>query len=274
MQYTRMLPTVCKPTVLTRCLQATLSLSVAAAFLCLTLLVEQSCSAQSSFKPPQQQQKVSAALVTAVKNEQAKALKTLVKQGADVNAKDAHGDTVLILAAGNGNNKIVQFLLDHGARVNARGRMGDTALIAAAISVHAGTVELLLNKGADPGLKNDSAQTALQWATLNAFDQEPISATVKALVRKGADVNASDEDGMFPLFCAALWGHEKIVSLLLSVRSEHQRKDKDRSDRVDAIGQRRNGPDHETLTPSKSGFCTKEWRGQDGVRFGGRLRQF
>lgn len=79
MKYTQVLPMVYKPAALTRCLQATSSLSVAAIFLCLMLLVECSCSAQSSSKPPQQQQKVNSALVTAVENEQARVIETLVR---------------------------------------------------------------------------------------------------------------------------------------------------------------------------------------------------
>ena len=62
------------------------------------------------------------------------AVKKLLKEGADVNAKNSDGYTALILASSNGRTEIVAMLLDAGANVNARTNTnywGSTALIRA-----------------------------------------------------------------------------------------------------------------------------------------------
>jgi ankyrin repeat protein len=52
----------------------------------------------------------------------------LIKNGANVNAKDIYGRTPLIFAASNGNGLHVEVLLRHGADVDAVGQDGFTAL--------------------------------------------------------------------------------------------------------------------------------------------------
>ena len=47
------------------------------------------------------------------------AVRYLVEQGADVNARDAHGDTLLLKEAVSGRLNIVQYLLKVGATVDA-----------------------------------------------------------------------------------------------------------------------------------------------------------
>ena len=44
----------------------------------------------------------------------------LLKEGADVNAKNSDGYTALILASRNGHTEIVELLLEKGADVNAK----------------------------------------------------------------------------------------------------------------------------------------------------------
>ena len=51
-------------------------------------------------------------------------------------------------AADYGNVAMVRQLLDQGANINARDKHGDTALMAAAFEGHADVVKLLLEKGA------------------------------------------------------------------------------------------------------------------------------
>ena len=73
----------------------------------------------------------------------AQMLEFLIVQGADVNAKDDKGKTALMYAAELGGIENVQVLLKHGADVNAKDKWGDSALFYAALESNFGIIELL-----------------------------------------------------------------------------------------------------------------------------------
>ena len=60
---------------------------------------------------------------------QKKSVKYLIKSGADVNAKDANGKSVLMWAGQNGDLKIVKTLIDNGADIHVVDVDGKTALM-------------------------------------------------------------------------------------------------------------------------------------------------
>ena len=64
----------------------------------------------------------------------------------DLNAKDNHGLTTLMIACFNGDKEIVQLLLEHSERIelNARAINGWTALMIARDSGHKDIVKLIL----------------------------------------------------------------------------------------------------------------------------------
>ncbi|MHB8414618.1 MAG: ankyrin repeat domain-containing protein [Acidiferrobacteraceae bacterium] len=68
--------------------------------------------------------------------------------GADVNARDAHGNTPRIVAALNGHNHVAALLIAHGADVNGQNARGGTPLMAAAHKGHASLAAWLLAHGA------------------------------------------------------------------------------------------------------------------------------
>ena len=120
------------------------------------------------------------------------AVKNLLKEGADVNAKNSDGYTALILASSNGRTEIVAMLLDAGANVNAKDEYNATALIKASSNGHKEIVEMLLEKGADVDAKTHNGSTALIKASENKHTE-----IVAMLLDKkyGAYVNATDDDG-------------------------------------------------------------------------------
>ena len=75
-------------------------------------------------------------------------VKPLLKQGADVNAKDKDGRTALMKAASSGHRETVKVLIDAGADVNAKDKYGNTALVLAIEGGHMDIVRLLKQTGA------------------------------------------------------------------------------------------------------------------------------
>lgn len=82
--------------------------------------------------------------------------------GANVNSR-AGGSMPLSLAAAEGRINAVRYLIDEGAEVNAREKLGDTALTEAAFYGQTATVKELLLHGADVNAIGDDG-TALDIA--------------------------------------------------------------------------------------------------------------
>jgi ankyrin repeat protein len=85
-------------------------------------------------------------LATVTGNEDA--IPLLLAHGANINATNKKGQTILMMAAGDGQNKDVQLLLDDGANINIRAKDGSTALSFATSNNRPETVALLKAAGA------------------------------------------------------------------------------------------------------------------------------
>jgi ankyrin repeat protein len=119
-------------------------------------------------------------LMQAVTRGDSKAIESLIKGGADVNAKDQKGWTALMMAAGACWNDfplalarwddIVKRLLVAGADVNARNREGETPLMIAATCGDLQIVTSLIAEGADVNARTDKGCTAL---TYSAYSNSP-----------------------------------------------------------------------------------------------------
>ncbi len=87
----------------------------------------------------------------------------LLKYGADpargLRVKD--GETPMHIAADRGHDKIVRVFLDHGVDVNIQSRAGRTPLHMAAMMKRESTVALLLQNGADPMIRTGYGRTPL-----------------------------------------------------------------------------------------------------------------
>lgn len=134
----------------------------------------------------------------------------LVAAGADVNAANRYGVSALALAATNGNADFVRLLLDADADPNAALRGGETVLMTAARTGSLAAVEALLAAGADPDARERRDQTALMWAVAEGH-----LAIVDALLAAGADVHASLRSGFNPMFFAVREGNIPVVHRLL-----------------------------------------------------------
>src|SRR5690349_8582358 len=106
---------------------------------------------------------------TAVRNGNFDAVRTLISGGANINAKDRHGQTALMVASKNGYAAIVQLLADSGAELNTTAKYNLSALMLAVINDHADIVKALVKAGADPEIRGTGApgffgKTALMLA--------------------------------------------------------------------------------------------------------------
>jgi ankyrin repeat protein len=107
-------------------------------------------------------------------NSNSKVFTALLKSGADVNARDKSGQTVLIFAAKRkfawrNTAVIMSTLLLRGADINAQNKNGKTALMyAAALSNRRWeTVSLLLKSVTDARLKDKDGRMAIDYAEKN-----------------------------------------------------------------------------------------------------------
>lgn len=119
-----------------------------------------------------------AAVADAAMNKDTQAVRTLLKQGGDVNAPQGDGMTALHWAALNGDREMAEMLLYAGANARATTRLGSFTPLHLACKI-----------GAEP--------------------------VIEALVKAGADVNATTSTGATPLMLAAASGSAPAVTLLL-----------------------------------------------------------
>lgn len=109
-------------------------------------------------------EKLNEKLFKAYKKRDIEKIKSLLKQGADVNATDKYGDTLLGKAAAGGYKYVCEFLITNGADVNKANDDGRTALMRAAGSGYINVCELLVKNGADVNATDRKGNNALMHA--------------------------------------------------------------------------------------------------------------
>jgi uncharacterized protein len=133
----------------------------------------------------------------------------LIRSGADVNAKDTAGYGPLHWAAFNGFSEVVKLLVEKRASVNAVSKHGLTPLLQAATRGHLVTVGQLIAGGANVNLASNDGWTPLHKAAANGHTE-----IVKLLLAKGADRDSEYQDGTTALSIATKNKHADIVALL------------------------------------------------------------
>lgn len=136
----------------------------------------------------------------------------LLRAGAKVNAADDHGVTALARAAENASEKMVEKLLAAKANANAAQVSGLTPLMIAARTGNVNVAKLLLAHGANVNATTKETNvTALMWAIA-----EPHPDVVRVLIEGGADVHVSSAKGYTPLIYAAANGDIEMAKVLIA----------------------------------------------------------
>ena len=140
-----------------------------------------------------------------------------------MNARDFKGATPLHRAYGD--DIFIITLLQAGADINARDRYGETLLhfVAVRYDDSANIIPVLLGAGADINARDRYGMTLLHSAAKGYFDSANI---ITALLQAGADINALANEDLTPLHLAAARGTSADVIALLDAGADGSTKDK------------------------------------------------
>jgi len=133
----------------------------------------------------------------------------LLDNGFSLDIKTGWGGTPLIYAARVGQVDVLKFLVSHGADLKAING-GFTLLHDAVFSDRPEAVEYLLDQGLDIEAHGDQLGTPL----LLAVDFGSFSSAA-ALIRRGANVNAVDKNGISAIHYAVMKGANALLPLIL-----------------------------------------------------------
>jgi ankyrin repeat protein len=134
-------------------------------------------------------------LCKVIRDRNAKKAKKLLAEGADVNTKDKYGDSPLHLACLYGFLDLALLILEQGANAKAVNRGGATPLVYLAMAnvpkarqpLSVSLAKALLARGARVDAGDKEGITPLMWAVNRGN-----LLLVEFLIGKGADVNARD----------------------------------------------------------------------------------
>lgn len=169
-------------------------------------------------------------------------VRSLLRDGADVNAAQGDGMTALHWAARRGDDALAEMLLYAGANPKAMTRLGGyTPLILAARAGHASVVSRLLSAGVDPDAATDAGTTPLMVAAASGNLE-----AVGALVEHGANVNSTESMvKRSALMYASANNHAEIIDFLIAegadVMSATEVRDLNELEKADREERRRRG---------------------------------
>ncbi|KAM4840919.1 ankyrin repeat domain-containing protein 29 isoform 3-T3 [Thomomys bottae] len=155
-------------------------------------------------------------------------LKLLLNSGrVDVDCRDSHGTTLLMVASYAGHIDCVRELVLQGADINLQRESGTTALFFAAQQGHNDVVRFLFGFGASTECRTKDGATALFLAAQGGYLD-----VIRLLLSSGAKVNQPRQDGTAPLWIASQMGHSEVVRVMLLRGAE---RDAERNDGTTAL---------------------------------------
>ncbi|MBN1185165.1 MAG: ankyrin repeat domain-containing protein [Bacteroidales bacterium] len=151
-------------------------------------------------------------------------IKELLSKGANINARDKDGETILLKAVNSydlwNNYDLVKLLLQRGAYIDVQNQNGITPLMWAIYKKAFDIAILLLNSGADVTVKSwnyglmqsGGGMTALHFLAMHDY----LSKIIDVLIDNGAKINAGEEyGGTTPLMLAAKTNNIEFAKRLI-----------------------------------------------------------
>jgi ankyrin repeat protein/L-ascorbate metabolism protein UlaG (beta-lactamase superfamily) len=174
-------------------------------------------------------------------------LKKLIALGADLKVQNQAGDNLLFRAVNSGNLETMGILLDNGFPVGMKNAWGATPLVYAARTGNVDTIKFLASRGADIKAVNGdfslvheavfSGRTeAIEYLLDQGLDVDahfgegmtPLVLAVdfgnlpgaSALIRRGADINAADKNGITAFRYAVMKGAMELIAPALAKKPD------------------------------------------------------
>ena len=140
----------------------------------------------------------------------------LLELGANVNEARSEEDskTPLLVAASKGNADMVRLLLKNGADLDAKDDCDNNALHIACSKGHADVANRLIKAGCDVASIAGNGATALHLAARKGHDD-----VIDLLLEHGMNIESVDGKGATPLHAACSGGYEHVVLLLIKHRA-------------------------------------------------------
>jgi serine/threonine-protein phosphatase 6 regulatory ankyrin repeat subunit B len=183
------------------------------------------------------------AVYYAAMNGHSELVKLLVDNGANINLQDYNGVSPFLAASTNGHLNVMRQLIQKGADIHQLDKDGNCALFKASSNNHLYAARALIVKGVHRqlskyttppifvALKNDSSHLARllikkeidvnitsgieELTILHVAISEGKTDIAKLLIDRGADITLQNANGQTPFYVACLYGHIRIVELLI-----------------------------------------------------------
>ena len=164
----------------------------------------------------------------------------LIEYGADVNCVNAMGITPLYYAISTGKDRsseLSMLFINKGADANAMDKDGNSVLMMAVQQGYPDIVKELIGEGADKTIRDiNTKQSLLHSAAIYGYGDV---ATI--LIQSGLDVNARDSDGKTPLYYAQKYGHKTVADPLVKAGAEKEKTESNFGDSKYVTKKMKNG---------------------------------
>ena len=145
------------------------------------------------------------------------AISVLLNAGADPNIAHADGNTCLYNAVQRYCSKdVLKAIINHGADVNATNKANNTALGCACSEGNIDAINVLLQAGADTNIASTDGNTCHYDAVRKGCSKD----VLEAIIKRGADVNATSKSNETALLNACWMGNENAISVLLNAGAD------------------------------------------------------
>ncbi len=177
-------------------------------------------------------------IIDAAGNGDITTVKRLHSTGQNINEKDYNGATPLMYAIWSDKPEVAKYLIESGADLKAKDNSGKDALRYAITFRQFELINLLIEKGADIEAKDETGKTPLFDAIANVTEvnvfkriataannlspRDEAFEVVKRLIKKGANVNAIDNDSVSVLeFTLTCYNVDDVINELLNAGANY-----------------------------------------------------